>query len=326
MFSKKQPIAFAENQNADDVKQVEIVSTLNSNRQKNKSLIKKGTSEFYDVYNYFPKTSSSGKNLNMILSINSVSFEQSDSFFMWMFIPSILLSDLVVSVEDGIGNSLVWKVEGTEDSSENDFNLMFSDMFKNYGSQITRGWKLVEFSRNDAQNKGNQISEIRSISITYSFLNMADQADNAEFEIGYCYVSNGLNLQSQIISHQEYVVYADKNSFLETTKNLYVGDKIEIKKASDFFSYVVVGKQNILDNSSGYVWNITLSEPSGGAKNLTLDRKLEILFEEVGYYVLDISLTTSDQDYYSLISENFNIYIENFAFGYFFYRNSQLLR
>ena len=269
-------VAFAENQTIENQKQIEVVSALNASRKKNKSLIKIGTSEIYDIYNYIPNTNSSGKNLTINLNINQISFDQNESLFMWMFIPSVILSDLIVSVSDVNGNSLEWRIEGSETSNDNEFNLSLSEILTAYDGQISRGWKLIEFSRNDAIAVGNELENIDNILVCYSFVNLPEQIDNSDFEVGYSFVAKAKNLTSQVVDKQEYVVYAEKENFLETQNSIYIGDKVIFQKISDFFSYVIVGKQNILENSSGYVWNIKLSTPSGTNKTLTLLKLMDM--------------------------------------------------
>jgi len=316
MHSKNNQVAFAETTEFLNQHNIVINSTAGSSRVQNDCLVKKGTNEFYDSFIYSCQNTN-GSNADMIFSISQADFSGDKSFFIWVFIPSLLVQDLVVELSDGT-NSLVWRLAGTEINDNISYNFSLVDAITDYNGKLSKGWKLLQLSKSDAVKKQEASLEIiSSIKISYGFLTDSDTQDDAEFAVCYPFVADKLGDDSGVVLHQDYVVYAEKDSFLSSTSSVYVDDKIQFSSAKDFFEYAIIGKQNVLSNLSGYVWNITLSPPSGTAQILTFDRKIEIEFSSAGYYLLDIMLTTIDQDYYPLISEAVSIYAEPFAFGYF---------
>ncbi len=316
MFSKNNQVAFAETTEISNQQGLVINSTAGSSRVQNDCLVKKGTNEFYDGFVYLAQNSN-GNNADMVFSTSQTDFGDQKSFFVWVFIPSLIVQDLVVELSDG-SNSIVWRLSGTEISDNVSYNLSLIDAITNYNGKLSKGWKLLELNKNDAVKKQESSLEIiSSIKISYGFLIDSETQDDAEFAVCYPFVADKTGEESQVVLHQDYVVYAEKESFLSGTSSVYVDDKIKFSSAKDFFEYAIIGKQNVLNNLSGYVWNIMLTSPSGTAQTLTFDKKIEIEFSSAGYYLLDIMLTTIDQDYYPLISEAVSIYAEPFAFGYF---------
>ena len=306
----------AENSNSFNVVPVEIISSINTTKCENRTLIKKGTDEFLDGGVYQPRANSNGENLVMTFNIAEVEIDDTQAFYVWTFIPEILMHDLVVILSDNNQNFAQWKIQGTELSDAENYDLSITDMIEEYGGNLTRGWKLLKLSFDDAVVVG-EFEKVDTILIDYSFIDVSETADDQNFAISYPFFANKNNNKSEIVDQQEYIVFADKVSFLEKQTSIYLGDKIILEEAADFFSYAIVGNQNILDDSSGYVWNVVLSKPSGAKQTLSLDRKREIVFDEQGYYLIDIRLTTSKQDSLALIGRIYNVYSEPFAFGYF---------
>lgn len=299
-----------------NVSEIKINSSLNCNKEKNKSLIKKGTSDFVSEYTYSPKQDANENNQTMIFSTDIVEFNDNQSLFLWVFIPNIIVQDLTIIVSDNGFNSMTWNFSGLRITASND-SLSLISLIESYHGSVKRGWKLLELAKEDAIVEGSSTFEIKTLSIKVGYNDELETKDDSEFAMTYPFLANKLKNKTNITTHQGYVVYAEKQSFLDAKESLYVDDKIEINSIKDLFSYVVIGKQNILENQSGYVWNILLTKPSGATQTISLDRKIDIIFEESGYYLIDVNLTTSDQDFYSLVSENYNIYVEKFSFGYF---------
>lgn len=308
--------AQAEKDILEDISLINISSSANANRVKNNSLVMQGTIGFIDGYIYSPKQNDNAKNQTIILSTSGATISTSKSLFLWVFIPSIIVQNLVIVASDNNSNSLMWQMSGTA-YSDSCYDLSLTEMINSYNGTLSRGWKLLELSVSDAKVVGGSEFEIEMISINAGYNNDFSQDDDANFCVFYPFVATKTVETTSIVDHQEYVVYAEKENFLNLTQSIYVGDSVEISSIKDFFSYVVVGNQNILQNQTGYAWNVSLTKPTGSAKTLTFDKKLEIVFDETGYYLIDISLTTSSQDFYALISENYNIYAEDFVFGYF---------
>ena len=102
-----------------------------------------------------------------------------------------------------------------------------------------------------------------------------------------------------------------QNTLHQQETKVFVGDFIEFSSAKDLFAHVVVGRTNVLDNQYGYSWTIYVTRPSGNRENLVFSSNQKINFLEKGYYLIDINLTTSDQDTYPIISKSYNFYAEN---------------
>ncbi len=300
-------------QNAfENVQMLEIVASAGATKQQNRSLVEKGSSEFASGFVYSPNKAASGKNQTIVLSTSKLLFDESKSLFLWCFIPSLKVQDLEVVASDG-ANEIVWSHKGLA-GEQATIKETISEMITNFNGTLKKGWKLFEFVKSDGLATGQSVFEISSLKIKASF--NSDSEDDQEFSVTAPFLAQKTSGKTKIVAHQEYVVYAEKQNKLANS-NFYVGDKFSVSSEKDFFSYVVVGKQNLFEDKTGFSWNIQLTKPSGARKFFTLDQTREILFDEVGYYLIDVNLTSAAQDYNNLISENFNIYAENFAFGYF---------
>lgn len=304
----------AEEKDIENITALQISSSANSSREKNKSLLKKDSSEFYDGYIYSSKDVT-----NQIQTITLVTSEtelsENQSLYVWVFIPSVMVGDLNISVSDGTGNMLSWGMSGLELTEESNYNLSLIDIIISYNGRLTRGWKLLELTQNDAQKNG-ELNAIKQFSVSYKNYGSSEENQDS-FAVSYPFVADKFGEKAAVVHHQEYVVYAQKQTFLEQTENIYVGDNVIIKTAKEIFSYAIVGRQNVLVDSSGFVWNAFFTNPTGAVQTFTLDRQIEIGVEQEGYYLFEINLTTSTQDSYALISEGFNLFVEEFKFGYF---------
>ena len=310
---------------ADDdrsLKNIEILniqSTTNSSSSYNKSLIKKGTAEFVDGKIYVPSKSNDA-NAEMKFFVSETSFGVNNSLFMWVYIPDLTIQDLKISLFDKDDNFLNWNLRGGLLSTAN-YELSFYDMLLEYEQYIKKGWKLLELSYLDAKKQGN-LSKISSISIQYSYDN--EYKIFNDFSVINMFVADRTNSSSGIIDKQDFVVYADKMNVLDERTNFYIGESITLNSARDFFEYVIIGKQNILDDLSGYTWNIVVTKPSGNDV-LTFSKKQNIAFAEKGYYSIDFILTTLENATYPIVSKDYRFFSENFVFGYFQKSNNNFI-
>ena len=318
MFEKiKCNKAFAENE-IQNTSPLKINTALNVNRETNRSLVKKGTDEFFDGYIYSVKADSDAGYLTMNFSVDVVDFNDSKSLYLWVFLPSLTMPDIVVVANDSSNaSSLSWRLKGYETADNENFEFSLENMVVAFHGQVSKGWKLLELSFDEASMSGESFDQINSLYVSTSFVKLSESDEYDDFSVTYPFVADEFADKTSIVDYQGYVVYAEKQSFLDLRSSIFVGDDIEIVSEKDFFVYVIVGKQNVLDNKTGFSWNIKLNEPSGRVKNLVLDRKLTIEFENKGYYSLDVNLLTSNQDVYPLISENYVLYVDEFVFGYF---------
>ena len=308
-------VAFAESsQELDGYKKLEILSTINANRENNEVLIDKLTESFVEDYLYYPKTDLDGNNYSMKFSIKNIDFYENQSLFMWVYIPEILVQDLVVVASDGL-NSLTWEMQGVQ-TADYRLNLSLVEMITEYNGIINRGWKLLELNISDAEKVG-QLNKISTIDIDYSFVNNSSAEDDNNFRVTNFCVSKKINNKTSIVNHQDYVVYKEKDNFLNAQTSSYIGDSLKLTKTTDIFEYAIIGKQNLLTNSTGYVWSINLTTPTGAQHTFTFDKTRTITFEEHGYYLINIVLTTTGDDAYSIIEQTYNIFAEPFNFGFF---------
>lgn len=300
---------------------VEINSYSGCNVQKNNSLIKKGTADFIDGKIYENQIGSqSNEEINLFLK--NEGFSYSKSLFMWIFIPDTTIQDLIISAFDSNGNKISWKFRGSSMFSSSNYKNSLYDLIIENSSQITAGWKLLELSVFDTENTLSMIDSISLISIKYSFNNEFNIAE--KFSVLTPFIADSKNNKSKILENQSYAVYADKKDLFDNKTNVYLGDKLTINSAKNFFEYVIVGKQNILENSEGFAWNIIIDKPSG-VDVKPFYKKIDINFLEVGNYNIDLMLTSNEYPDYALITRDYSFSCEEFQFGYFQKKNNNLL-
>jgi len=321
VFEKEKPVAVADSTTQTDIKNInklDINLSSNAKYEVNRTLIKKGTSTFLEG-NVYAVINQNSKNQTMKFNVSKQEINENQSLFVWLFISDLMVNDLSVVAKDSDNNSLCWKLQGVEFVAEEDYQASLYDMIVDYGGKISKGWKLLELNFDEAEFSQNKPSIISTLEITYGFVDNSEVGDDAEAAIAYPFIADKYSDKSAIVDHQNYVVYAEKDNFLKNMSNIYMGDKIVINNVKELFSYVVVGNQNVLDDSAGFVWNAMLNYPNDSkpAKLLSFDRAIEIIFETEGYYSLDVELMTSDQDVYAIISEDYLFAVEEFQFGYF---------
>ena len=317
-------ICYAKEGEITNMKLIEISTSSNVTRIKNRTLIDKSKNEFYDCYNYSPNVQND-KNMTMVFNFSSVEILDNQSLFLWVYIPEVLLEDLTVTL--GFGDSkLTWKLAGVSEKDVNYSNSLMSMLMK-YSGAVKKGWKLLELKKSEAFKTG-QVSNITTLSVLYSYSeNLGESKDNSEFVVAYPFIADSFASTSSVVNHQGYVFYKKNGEFFTENSLIYVGDKLKINTPKELFSYVVVGNQNILDEGSGYSWNVAISSQVAANEEYSLDRKIEYEITQKGIYLIDINLKPSDPNQYvvTLLSETFNINAEEFRFGYFQKSNYKLI-
>lgn len=297
-------------------KQILINTTSGILRAQNNSLIKKGTNEYIGDYIYSP-INSNGNNMIMSFSFENNTLEDNQMLCIWVYIPSVLVQDLSITISNE-SSQIIWKFDGVEISEHQTGNLSLIDLIEEFNGSLSQGWKLLSLSKNDSTSKtGTELNYFSSLKIDYGMSVLGEDNDDEEFSICYPFIADKISEKSSIIDSQSYIIYAEKDIFIKENTTMYIGEKLTINSIKNVFVYVVIGKQNILDNQSGYVWNATLTLPSGTRQSLTFDKKIDITLETNGYYLLDITLTNIEQDYLPIVSRSVNIKVEKFVFGFF---------
>ncbi len=283
------------------------------------------TGELMEGYSITPATDSQNQISSKSYGVNSFSLTSNQSIFMWIYFPDDPLENfltLTITFTATDGSKMYWSYDPNE----------LRDLIQNI-TGINRGWKLMEFSPNDAtieSSSGDELDSVEGltfsqITIDYSLYELFSSISQTtgKLSIYHVYVASAESGTTSVYQTQSYVCYKLKSNFSTSSFNIYVGDTFIIEKVSDVFEYLYIGKDNLVEYTyQKYSWTLEFTI-DGESSNINFGQSISI--DSVGWYNLTIKInearyevssgsetTTTQQQEVFALSRSF--YVSEYSF------------
>lgn len=283
-----------------------------------------------DGFSITPVADSENQIIGKNYMVNNFRINSDISIYLWIYFPDAPYDNfykLNISFSNNDGKKIEWEFDYKELST-----LM--------GLSLQSGWKLIELVYNDSKKSFTDNSEVNLnlMQITYKksdklpttedgSLIKSTTTDKLTFFNVYASAKtpDGINdiTKSSVKKSLNYSYYSFKASFINQFKNVYLDSYYSLrgKKISDIFSYVYVGKTNILLGGAAnnrFTWNITVKPRNEQAYDVGFNDT--IFFDTLGTCRITFKLEEQKQNQ-SKSSVIFNavneVIVKQFAFGHF---------
>ena len=293
----------------------DIISTSqnafsNSSATEGNSPFNSSTGNQMEGYTVTPNTDEYGQFGNYY-SVDVKNVTESKSIYMWIYIPSTTVYDLELSIRTSDGDYLNWDI-----ASETLYNLIINKV----GITSIRGWKLFEFSVNNAEQNisGKALSDCSFVSLYLSYKYPSSELKEKmteTFSFYHIYLADSFYMANVIADYTNFVNYKVKSIFMQSLRNLYIDDSYKIMSSSEIFEYMFVGKKNvILYPDLSLTWNIYISNENGKRYDMKFGNTYT--FEEDGYYTIGIEVSETKNSITStLLHYTDSFYVNKFNFG-----------
>ena len=206
-----------------------------------------------------PASNSHNEIISQSFFTKTFHFTQNESIFLWIYFPDNPYENFYSL------NLKFFNING----GYVEWNLSFSKLLTMMTSSYTQkyGWKLLELSYNDAEKvKTNDTLDYIRFQIDYSLdleeLKKYYEKEFGKFEIedtvydfiktngkmAFYHIFLGDKIKDEVNMRIQlsYANYDLKESFIEEFNEIYLGDSYKLRKLSDMFEFIYVGKYNLL--------------------------------------------------------------------------------
>lgn len=232
-----------------------------------------------------PKTTGEQKDIDSSYQLRTFRLSETESVFIWIFIPHEYVYNLSVSFETAYGKSASWEISVSALKNK----LQESSINENYG------WKLFEFPVADAvvsDDIKSNLSEtdFYQFKISYKNNNQVLVLESLEnnFMFYGIYKATSISQNIEIIRNQSYVTYKLDDEF-DSQTSFYINQEIYITKLQDMFDYLIVGDDNFLKNiPDEFTIEVNMKDSNKETNKLEFGGKF--VFENSGYHTLSINI------------------------------------
>ena len=233
---------------------------------------------------------------NALYSVKNFTLDENSSVFMWIYIPEDLETNLFcfsLSFLSGDGKEITWKYD--DESFDNLYPIAY---YANYG------WVLFEFRINGASTYNAQSDTIfTQMRINYHFdfekyeleFDYNNIIINGSLSIYDVFVGKKKSETTGIINQLSYYYYGIKSEFKQKLNSYYVNDVFTANSIGDIFSYIYVGKYNLLlygIQNNNFTWTFTLTI-AGEKNNFNFSTSNRVKFFKKGECSFNIKLEES---------------------------------
>lgn len=309
----------------------ELTSSLLYDAKENQAPFDTENRKMMEGVSITPTADSKNQINNKEYSVNEFIINSDISIFMWIYFPDKPYDnfyDFYISFSNSEnGKKIEWEFSYKELS-----NLM--------GLSLQNGWKQIELVFNDAKKSFTDRDDtiLNRMQISYKKSNDLPSIDNEDLinsistdtlTFYNVYASSktpdGINevTKSSIKKSLNYAYFAFKSNFTSQLRNVYVGNSYSLKgkNPSDIFSYVYVGKSNLLNGGSSvnrFTWEVSVS--SKGDKSEVIDFNDTIYFDNIGTSRIAFKLEEQKQTQTKselVFNAVLEVIVKKFAFGSF---------
>lgn len=256
--------------------------------------------------------------------VNNFTLNEQTSIYMWIYFPDspdTNYFDFELEFSNSTGDKIVWKYTYDE----------ISEIMHSYSAYEFSyiGWKKIEFAFEDAFSRNFGYNEVELDTMKISYRKNTEYANyNASDSLSIydAYTATKTGDKTKIVSVCNYSFYAFSSSFLSMIKSLHLGSSFHISSISDVFSYVYVGKSNLLKNISSnnkFDWTITVGY--GSVQPFEVALLEEIYFDEPADYIISFKLgeyrtssgNAGNKTLREVFTAKYGISIREYTFGSF---------
>ncbi len=240
-------------------------------------------------------------------TINGIQLKNSQSVYVWVYIPNSYLKDLSVTLYSASGANISWNISSLD---------LYSTLVTSLTNISVEGWKLFEFSAQDYSTMSN-ITFLNStiftqIKVSYKSSVTPTEKTNQTLSLYHIFIGDSFSEQTRVIKSLSYYNYKFNEDFLQKITNKYLYDELKITSRSEIFDNLYAGKTDLLSQSSlAQTLYIYIRNTNGTEHHYKLGQSY--IFEEEGFYTITFKVT-SQSEASNAISKSF--YIEKFNVGY----------
>ena len=202
-----------------------------------------------DGYSITPLSDSKNQISGRTYNVNEFTLDREKSVFIWVYFPDHPLDnfyDLTITFANNFGEKISW---------EFDYDRLYDMMYPMHLAYNYYGWKQLELVFYDGLKNFSESSSKSFSVLEISYKKNADipfeeTNTNGTLSIYGAFTHERIGEETNISSARDYAYYEFNPTFISTLQNLYTGSSYKLTSKTDIFSYIYVGKKNLILNSA----------------------------------------------------------------------------
>ena len=290
-----------------------VSGTLFSDAVQNKSLFDYETKSVREGYSIVPKTTNKANDINSSYEVNSFSLNESESVYIWIFIPNEYFYDLTIEFKTNDSKAITWSFPTLKLTSMLDANTK---------ENCTYGWRLFELSVADAEMEEPVQANLNSLTFkifNISYINNRGifvESNKNQFSFYHIYKAKSFSFRSTIVDAQNYVVYDLKADYFRGN-TYFIDEEFLFTGVKNLFNFLIAGQVNLCEETNNdYSWSITVTDSEGKTFDKAFGEKY--IFEHFGYHKIEFILSEyRGANIEAILYLPFTIYVDYFILGSF---------
>lgn len=290
-----------------------VSGTLFSDAVQNKSLFDYETKQAREGYTIVPKTINKANDINSSYEVNSFSLNESESIYLWIFIPNEYFYDLTIKIQSNSSDVVTWSFPSLK---------ITSILEANAKENCTFGWRLFELNVSDAEMEDSVRDNLNSIPFkifSISYINNRGifvESNKNQFAFYHIFKAKSYLSRSTVVDAQNYVVYDLKEDYFRGN-TYFIDEEFLFTGVKSMFKFLIVGQVNLCEETNNnYTWKITVTDSEGKTFDKAFGEKY--IFEHFGYHKIEFILSEyRGANIEAILYLPFTIYVDYFILGSF---------
>lgn len=263
--------------------------------------------------------------VSKIYRVNEFTINSGTSIFMWLYFPDDPYENFykfTIAFTNSSGQKIEW---------EYDYEPLYDLMGSLQGKY---GWKKLELVYDDAKKSFSGASEIalNIMEISYrkssnipgtgtSSGDLIQSISTDTLSFYDVYASARTSEKTSFVKSLNYCYYSFKASFADSLRKVYTNTSYKLTSMPDIFSYIYVGKTNILlGGSQNNKFALTITVKPSGKASYTVNIGDTIYFDTIGSCLISFKLDEQKAGQtkpINVFTAGQSIIVTNFTFGIF---------